>query len=94
MKKSSCVTWYTFWLVALLSLFLSILPVIGYTAAKRGDAPRCQTECLTQHRSNAKKLINNYEKTQNKADFQEHLDKAVEKYRECIENCRELMPVK
>ena len=94
MKKSSRKTWCTFWVVAVLVLFLSILPVIGYTAAKRGDAPQCQTECLTQHRSNVRKLINNYEKTQSKADFQERVDKAVEAYRMCIENCKELMPVK
>jgi len=94
MKRTSRKTWYTFWVVVVLGLFLSILPVIGYTAAKRGDAPRCQTECLAQHRSNVKKLMNNYEKTQNKADFQEHVDKAVEEYRECIENCKELIPVK
>ena len=94
MKKTSCKTWCTFWVVAALGLFLSILPVIGYAAAKRGDAPRCQTECLAQHRSNVNKLMNTYEKTQNKADFQEHMGKAVEEYRECIENCKELMPVK
>jgi hypothetical protein len=94
MKKTSRKTWYIFWVAAVLGLFLSMLTVIGYAAAKRGDAPRCQTECLAQHRSNIEKLMNNYEKTQNKVDFQEHVDKAVEEYRECVENCRELMPVK
>jgi hypothetical protein len=94
MKETTRKTWYTFWLVAALGLFLGMLPVIGYTAAKRGDAPQCQTECLAQHRSAVNRLMKNYEKTQNKADFQEHMDKAVEQYRACIENCKELMPVK
>lgn len=94
MKKTSRKTWCTFWVVAVLGLFLSTLPVIGYTAAKRGDAPQCQTECLAQHRSDVEKLMNNYEKTHYKPDFQEHMDKAVEAYRACIENCKELMPVK
>jgi hypothetical protein len=94
MKKTSRKTWYNFYVIAVLGLSLSVLPVIGYAAAKRGDAPQCQTECLAQHTSTVKKLTNDYVKTQNKGDFQEHMDKAVEEYRACIENCKELMPVK
>ena len=90
----SCKAWHALWVVVLLGLCVLILPGTGHAASKRGDAPHCQSECNAEHQDAVKQLVDEYNKTGNKIDFQERLDHAVKVYCECIENCKTLLPVK
>ena len=93
-EKSSLKTWHAVSVVVLLGLFIAILPGAVYASPKRGDAPHCQAECNAEHGEALKQLIDDYNRTGNKAEFQERLDHAVKVYAHCIENCKALMPVK
>jgi hypothetical protein len=56
--------------------------------------PKCQGACLANHELKMEKLMKEYERMHEKVVFQEGVDKALTSYKECIENCREPMPVK
>ncbi len=79
---------------SMLCLLLVFLTAVGHAAPKRGDAPQCQADCLTQHRIKMDKLTQDYELTRNRVDYQEKVDKTVAEYFSCIENCKEPYPVK
>jgi hypothetical protein len=71
----------------------SSLPIVSY-ATKRGDFPRCQEECLHKHRQHMERLIEDGRHTRNGLQFQEQVDREVAEYSACLNDCRELMPVK
>ena len=87
-------TAHLLWVVLLFCLCTTILPGAVHAAPKRGDAPHCQAECNAEHGEAVKRLIDDYNRTGNKPEFQERLDHAVKTYGECIENCKTLIPVK
>jgi hypothetical protein len=85
-------------LIALTGIILfltgsSSLSIVSY-AAKRGDFPRCQEECFCRHRQHMEKLFEHGKHTQNGIQFQEQVDQEVAEYSACLNDCRELMPVK
>ena len=80
--------------VGLLSLFATLVTSTVNGAARRGDAPHCQEECLAEHHRQLEKLIKDFEEKRNKHDFQTYVDDAVKKYGHCVENCKEPQPVK
>jgi hypothetical protein len=80
--------------IGLLSLFATLVISTVNGAAKRGDAPRCQEECLADHQRQLEKLIKDLEEKRNKFEFQDYLEDAVKSYGHCVENCREPQPVK
>jgi hypothetical protein len=71
----------------------SLVPIVSY-AAKRGDFPLCQQECLYTHRQHMERLFERGKHTLNGIPFQEQVDKEVADYSACVTDCRELMPVK
>ncbi len=85
---------HVLWAVLLLVLCIAIVVGTGRAATKRGDAPRCQIDCGTAHRKAVKKLIDDYNRTGDKKEFQDRFDHAVKIYSECIENCKTVVPIK
>ena len=61
---------------------------------QRGDFPKCQETCLAVHRTKMETIINDYVHPQDKILFQDSVDKALTQYKDCIDNCRDPMPVK
>jgi|WetSurMetagenome_2_1015567.scaffolds.fasta_scaffold200173_1 hypothetical protein len=61
---------------------------------KRGDYPHCQEQCVDQLRERMSKISDDYDKTANRLLYQELVEKARLDYDSCIENCKELLPVK
>jgi len=61
---------------------------------QRGDFPKCQETCLSFHRTKMETIINDYVHLQEKISFQDSVDKALTQYKDCIDNCRDPMPVK
>jgi hypothetical protein len=61
---------------------------------QRGDFPKCQETCLAVHRTKMETTINDYVRLQDKISFQDSVDKALIQYKDCIDNCRDPMPVK
>lgn len=80
--------------MGLLGLFTTFLTSTGECAARRGDFPHCQEECLAEHQRYLQKLIKDFEEKRNRVEFQDCAEDAVNEYRRCIENCREPHPVK
>lgn len=78
----------------LFGLFLVFSALTVFGAARRGDAPRCQEECLAEHTRQIQKLIKDLGEKKNRFEFQDAVDDAVRKYEHCVENCKEPQPVK
>jgi hypothetical protein len=62
--------------------------------AKRGDYPHCQEECFRRHSQHMVRLLEDGKQTPNILQFQDQVDKEVAEYQACLNDCRELMPVK
>jgi hypothetical protein len=60
----------------------------------RGDVPGCHKVCLSDHTKNIDKMVAQYEVTRDKMEFQDQVDQAIARYRECSDNCRVVYPVK
>jgi len=69
-------------------------PLCADGKAKRGEAPLCQKECLSDHQNKTEKLTNEYLRTQNKLEFQKRIEEAECEYRSCLENCEQPYSVK
>ncbi len=82
-------------LIAMILSFVLLVPFqIDAKEPGRGEAPECQQQCLSKHEQTMAKLISDYGKTPNKIEFQDQVQRAVEAYLSCTENCREVLPVK
>jgi hypothetical protein len=87
----------SFFVMAVIMLGLGFVAVffpVHVGNASRGDAPRCQQECLRKHQAEMERLAKEYAGERNKMEFQNRVDDAVKDYWMCTENCREVQPVK
>jgi hypothetical protein len=61
---------------------------------KRGDAPRCQNECLKEHSEKMAILEKDLSKTGNRFAYQDQVEQEENRYARCLTNCREVVPIK
>jgi hypothetical protein len=61
---------------------------------KRGDAPRCQNECLKKHSEKMAMLEKDLSKTGNRFAYQDQVEQEENRYARCLTNCREVVPIK
>jgi hypothetical protein len=78
--------------VAFCFLCLSLFPVPGY--AGRGDAPRCQEECLGNHIRKMGQISKEYSKGRDKTKYQSGVEEEVTNYSGCLTECRDVLPIK
>jgi hypothetical protein len=91
MLKRVCISLVCF----VFSLFSIVLPLIADDIKPhRGEFPKCQETCLAGHKAKMDKLMTDYAYRHDKISFQDSVDKALSEYKDCIDNCREPMPVK
>jgi hypothetical protein len=64
------------------------------TNPQRGDHPACETDCLRSHRQKMEQTFGTFNREGNYQEYEEQVDKAVNGYLQCIENCRKQLPVK
>ncbi len=77
------------------SLFGMTLPLFSNeTKQHRGEFPLCQSTCLSVHSAKMKELADVYRRGNDRSSFQDGVDKVVSEYRDCIDNCRDPLPVK
>ena len=84
-------------MIILLSSVLCFLFCSFSTAmakAARGDAPRCQEECLAHHSERMRQLSEEYSRTGSKIEYQDNIKEEVVHYSRCLTACREVLPVK
>ncbi len=85
-------------LIVLLALILYTAFMMATDASepakKRGDYPRCQTVCLDQLEKRMTELSEGYKKTGDRLAYQERVEQAGLDYDRCIQDCKELLPVK
>ncbi len=81
----------------LLPLVLCFLyPPLSFATAKvkRGDAPRCQEECLARHSEAMGRLSQEYMKTRSIIEYQDRVEEEITNYSRCLTDCREVLPIK
>jgi hypothetical protein len=84
-------------LTTVLALVLYALPVTMSRAdekAVRGDYPRCQEDCLIRLQNRMTQLSEEYRKVGDRLRYQESVERARLDFDSCVENCKELIPVK
>lgn len=84
-------------LTLLCDLFLCIVlvsSVFALSDEKRGNDPQCQNECLRYHSEKMSFLSQEYLRTQNKANYQDQVERELLNYSRCLSNCRERVPIK
>jgi hypothetical protein len=79
-------------------LWLLLVVPAGVDAAstnpQRGDHPTCENDCLRSHQQKMEQTFGAFNREGNYQDYEEQVDKAVNGYLQCIENCRKQLPVK
>ena len=93
MIRKRCVRTLLF-ILLLCTLLVALQP--GYAGEKgtRGDYPRCQEECLSHLNKHMTEASDDYKKTANRLLYAELVGQARDDYDRCIDNCREIYPVK
>jgi hypothetical protein len=66
----------------------------GAERGKRGDYPECQKVCLGVLTKRMTELSEDYEKTGDKMLYQERVERARSDYDDCIDDCKQVIPVK
>jgi hypothetical protein len=61
---------------------------------KRGDYPQCQKGCLGILTKRMTEISEDYEKTGDKFLYQERVERTRSDYSDCIDNCKQVIPVK
>jgi len=79
-------------------LWLLLIVPAGVDAAstnpQRGDHPACESDCLRSHQRKMEQTFITFNREGNYQEFEEQVDRAVNGYLQCIENCRKQLPVK
>jgi hypothetical protein len=60
----------------------------------RGDYPKCQQECLEQLDKDMAQASGDFVKDKNRIFYEEKVEKVNQKYNQCLNSCKEPMPVK
>lgn len=74
-------------------IVLPTLPLAS-SAPNRGQFPECQEECLKQHTEEMHRVAEKYKKTNESLQYQDDVQNLGLQYEACLDNCRQLYPVK
>lgn len=89
-RMSRIVTIGVLWLLLVIPTGLDA----ASTNPQRGDHPTCESDCLRSHQQKMEQTFSTFNREDNYQEYEEQVDKAVNGYLQCIENCRKQLPVK